>query len=146
MKIRKTGTTTSIRPVVLSIACLLMAGLISACQSQGSQLTFTAGNIAGDVALPIYPGAVQSTEGVSIAVPKDMTPGVAATEWRRYITDDNPDQVLAWYAQALPEAGFSYKGVQNNGAVFFLTGNWRYGMIVVADQGKTNIIIAAGHE
>jgi hypothetical protein len=113
---------------------------------QGSKVTFTNGNIPGDVPLPIYPGAVQSIESMDITVPNDMTPGVPTTEWRRYITDDKPDQVIAWYAQALSEAGFSYKGVRDTGAVFFLTGNWRYGMIVITYQGKTNIIIAAGHE
>jgi hypothetical protein len=83
---------------------------------------------------------------MQISLPDGMTPGVRATDLRRYLTDDSVDQVLAWYEQALPEAGFTYQGMTDSGSVFFFTASWRYGMYVTVSQDKTNIIFAAGHE
>jgi hypothetical protein len=132
--------------VFLFSIIVLLSGFLSGCQQQVPSLSFENGNIPGDIPLPIYPGAIQSIESIELTVPNDMTTGVPTTEWRRYITTDELDKVIAWYAQALPDAGFSYKGVRDSGSIFFLTGNWRYGMIVTSIEGKTNFIIAAGHE
>ncbi|HEY69788.1 MAG TPA: hypothetical protein G4O08_04295 [Anaerolineae bacterium] len=120
--------------------------VLSGCQGQGSQVTFTAGDISGDIPVPVYPGALQSTESAEISLPEDITPGVVTTDLKRYLTDDSADQVLEWYAQSLVDAGFNYQGVRDSGAVFFMTANWRYGLVVTTIQGQTNIIIAAGHE
>jgi len=120
---------------------LAFALLLSACQSQSNG--FTSGDIPG---VPVYPGAVQTTESTEISLSKDLTPGVVATERKRYLTDDSPEQVLAWYNEAVPEAGFDLGEPRVSDSLFFLTSEWRYGIYVVSDQGKTNIFILGGHE
>lgn len=108
---------------------------------------WSCGDIPGEIPVPIYPGAVQSIEVITI--PADIAPlipDVRIVETRQYLTDDNPEQVLAWYAQALPNAGFEYKGVLDSGVVSFLAGNWHYGLFVTTSRGKTYIVIAAGQK
>ena len=123
---------------LVGLAC---AVILSACQSQSSG--FTSGDIPG---VPVYPGAVQTTESTEISLPNDLTPGVVPTERKRFLTDDTPEQVLAWYAAAIPEAGFDVGEPRVPDSLFFLTSEWRYGLYVVSDQGRTNIFVLGGHE
>lgn len=138
-----------------SVAGLVMVlVIILVVSSKGTILTggvplggvkFTAGNIEG---VPVYPGAEQLTDNEGVSVPDDMRRVIGSKEdqWKRYVTDDEPQAVKDWYAQAMVDAGFTAGAPRESGILIFPTGDTRYAVFVTVVEGRTNIIVAAGKE
>jgi len=108
-------------------------------------ITFTSGDIPR---VPAYPGSTQSTDSKGVSVPDDMRRVVGTKEamWKRYLTGDSAEQVLAWYDKAITDAGFEAPRLREAGLLLFTTGDRRYMVYVTSVQGQTNIILAAGKE
>lgn len=108
-------------------------------------VTFTSGDILD---MPLYPGAQQSTDSSGVSIPDDMTRPIGSDEakWKRYLTDDSPDEVRDWYQQELTDAGFSEPSHRESGADIYPEGDVRYGVYVMELDGQTNIILAVGNE
>jgi hypothetical protein len=104
---------------------------------------------SGDIPYhPTHPAATQSTERAGVAVPDDMRCLIGAREdqWKRYLTDDDPADVLAWYQEAMAAAGFRTGSPRESGVAVFFESDWRYTMYVTVTDGKTNVILAKGKE
>ncbi len=108
-------------------------------------VSFTSGGIPG---VPVYPNAAQSTDSAGVAIPDDMRRVIGTREdrWKRYLTDDSPDEVLSWYNQAMEAAGFQQGGPRESGVMVFPHGDIRYALYVTVADGRTNIILAVGWE
>ncbi|MBW8010288.1 MAG: hypothetical protein FVQ83_03460 [Chloroflexi bacterium] len=108
-------------------------------------VSFTSGDIPG---VPLYPGAEQSTDSSGVSIPYDMHRVIGSDEaqWKRYITVDSPDEVRAWYLEALADAGFGEPSHRESGADVYPEGDVRYGVYVIELDGRTNIILAVGNE
>lgn len=105
---------------------------------------FPCGDIPGDVPVPIYPGAVQSHD--LIPFPSDKIPitfNINVKALRNYLTTASPDQILSWYEQTLPGAGFEYQKDVERGVLFFYAGNWHYVLFVTTYNDKNYIFILA---
>jgi hypothetical protein len=138
--------------LLAACVCLVLAVIVA---TQGTILTggvplggvtFTSGDIPG---VPVYPGAVQSTDSAGVSLPDDMRRVIGTREavWKRYLTGDSPAQVLAWYDQAIAKAGYQKGQSRQSGVViFFPSGDVRGALYVTTVQGKTNIILATGKE
>lgn len=103
-------------------------------------VTFTGGDIAG---MPVYPGAVQTTDGAGVNVSDDMRRVIGGGgQWKLYLTDDSEEQVLAWYEAAIAEGGFRRSQPRESGEVLFFSGETRHMLSLRQARGKTAIVLA----
>lgn len=107
---------------------------------------FTDGDIAG---MPVYPRAAQATlSGDAVTVPDDMQRVIPDDEsqWKLYVTVDSPDAVVAWYQNAMVEAGFDPAQPRESDVWVFFKGSFRFGVHAHPAGGQTYIVQATGNE
>jgi hypothetical protein len=137
--------------LIAGVIVLIVIALIG---TQGKILTggvplggvgFTTGSIPG---FPTYPGAEQSTDSSNVTVPDDMRRVIGSKEdqWKRYLTDDALADVIAWYEQAMVDAGFESSAPRDSGVRVYFQGDYRFALYVMPLEGRTNIILATGLE
>lgn len=109
------------------------------------KVNFTSGDIPG---VPAYPGAIQTTDNTGVTVPDDMRRVIPQKDdqWKRYLTSDSPEKVLAWYDKEFLRLGLNKSQPRESGMLLYTNSDTRYGVYAVVAQGKTNIILAVGKE
>ena len=138
----------------LSIGALVITLAACCCSSLSGlmgQTEFTTGDFAD---VPAYPDATQSTESdrvISMMIKVFALAGQEA-EWKHYVTTDSPDDVMDWYADALPDYGWvkaSMEGtnVQTQNALIYTKADDPDVMLVVfvipnsEESSKADIVI-----
>ena len=108
-------------------------------------VSFSDGDIPG---FPVYPEAEQSLETGNISIPDDMRRviGTREDDWKRYLSNASPQEILTWYDQALEAAGFEKGSPRESGILVFPQGDMRYALYIVVVDGQANIIAAVGRE
>ena len=105
--------------LVLSLSCFALAGCggdgetpeetQQTSDGNGGKTTPTQKPASGGFALddiPVYPGA-NDAEKFSISIPGAQTGEYDKVEWRYYTTDDSVDEVISFYADKMPDNGWT---------------------------------------